>query len=169
MCVHLLMNQLSRSDSGLVTFYDLARRTRSGVLDWLDTLPHEVFVGQHDNFGHGSLRAVYEHIADTYLWWTGSVGLGRPETEIHVEDVAGLREAFAQVDATVPEALETFDSLDEPIGWNAALNKTSGLTQRWLILHPVTHEFHHKGQALALARVLGYPHPGKPDTDLVDP
>ncbi|MGL4612054.1 MAG: DinB family protein [Trueperaceae bacterium] len=35
-------------------------------------------------------------------------------------------------------------------------------------MHPITHEFHHKGQALALARVLGHPHPG-PDTDLVDP
>lgn len=163
------MTQSPLPDPGLITFYELARRTRAGVLDWLDTLPPEVFVRQHDDFAYGSLRAIYEHIADTHLWWTGSVGLGRPETEVHVENVEDLREAFAQVDATAKDALETFGALDEPLGWNRALNKTSGLTQRWLILQPVTHEFHHKGQALALARALGYPHPGKPDTDLVDP
>lgn len=47
--------------------------------------------------------------------------------------------------------------------------KTSSLTRRWSMLHPITYEFHHRGQALALARVLGHPHSGKPDTDLVDP
>ena len=60
-------------------------------------------------------------------------------------------------------------ALDEPLGWNEALGKESALTRRWLILHSVTHEFHHKGQAPALARMLGHSHPGKPDTDLVDP
>lgn len=163
------MTQVQLPDPGLATFYNLARRTRVGVLDWLDALPHEVFVKQHDNFGHGSLRAIYEHVADTHLWWTGSVGLGLPEPDTHVEDVTGLREVFARVDTTAQHALKSFQALDEPLGWNEALGKESVLTQRWLILHSVTHEFHHKGQALALARVLGYPHPGKPDTDLVDP
>ena len=163
------MMQSQLPDPGLATLYDLTRRTRAGVLDWLDTLPPDIFTRQHNSFAHGSLRAIYAHIADTHLWWTGSVGLGHPEIEIHVDDVAGLREAFAKVDATAQEALATFGALDEPLGWNRALNETSPLTQRWLILHPVTHEFHHKGQALALARMLGHPHPGSPDTDLVDP
>lgn len=156
-------------DPGLATFYDLSRRTRAGVLDWLDTLPPEVFTRQHGSFTHGSLCAIYKHVAETHLWWTGSVGLEHPQKAIHVDDVASLREAFAKVDATAHEALAAFRALDEPLGWNRALNDTSSLTQRWLILHPVTHEFHHKGQALALARVLGYPHPSSPNTNLVYP
>ena len=163
------MTQPSLSDPGLATFYAIARRTRAGVLDWLESLPHDVFVQQHDGFAHGSLRAIFEHIADTHLWWTGSVGLGLPEPDTHVEDVVGLRKVFDRVDTVGQQALESFTNLDEPLGWNEALGKESELTRRWLILHSVTHEFHHKGQALALARMLGYPHPGKPDTDLVDP
>ena len=163
------MTQQPLLDPGLATFYDIARRTRTGVLDWLDTLSHEVFVQQHDGFAHGSLRAIYEHVADTHLWWTGSVGLGLPEPDTHVEDVAGLRAVFERVDTVGHRALESFTDLDAPLGWNEALGKESPLTRRWLILHSVTHEFHHKGQALALARALGHPHSGKPDTDLVDP
>lgn len=93
-------------------------------LDWLETLPHEVFIGKHDGFAHGSLRAIYEHIADTHLWWTGSVGLGLPEPDTHVEDVAGLRRVFDRVDTVGQQALESFVALDEPMGWNATLNKS---------------------------------------------
>jgi uncharacterized damage-inducible protein DinB len=122
-----------------------------------------------EDFAYGSLSAIYAHIADCYLWWVGAVGLGAEEREVHVDDVRALREAFAEVDATVWRALETFTAPDDPFTWTSPSGKVSTLTRRWLILHPITHEFHHKGQALALARVLGYPHPGRPDTDLVDP
>ncbi|WP_376777678.1 DinB family protein [Deinococcus rubellus] len=36
-------------------------------------------------------------------------------------------------------------------------------------MHPITHEFHHKGQLLALGRVLGFPLASGGDTDLVLP
>ena len=81
----------------------------------------------------------------------------------------GLREAFTMVDTTALAALDSFTALDEPFTWTSPSGRTTTLTRRWLFLHPITHEFHHKGQALALARVLGHPHPGKPDTDLVEP
>lgn len=154
----------------LTTFYDLARRTRAGVLDWLESLPPNIFTFEHNDFAYGSLGAIYAHVAETYLWWVGTVGLGRAElAELSISDVDALRQAFNRVDVTLSEALDTFSALDEPFDWTSPTGKTSSLTRRWLILHPITHEFHHKGQALALARVLGYPHPGKPDTDLVDP
>jgi len=156
-------------NADLKIFYDLAQRTRAGVLDWLETLPPEVFTRVREDFAYGSLSAIYAHIADCYLWWVGAIGLGAEEREVHVDDVRALREAFAEVDATVWRALETFTVPDDPFTWTSPSGKVSTLTRRWLILHPITHEFHHKGQALALARVLGYPHPGRPDTDLVDP
>lgn len=149
----------------LKTFYDLAKRSRTKVLDWLETLPPEVFALEHEQFAYSSLRNIYVHVADCYLGWVGEVGLKNEPIEINVNNVNDLRSTFDKVDATVAKALETFDEPDKlfisPSG--------HALTQRWLILHPITHEFHHKGQALALARVLGHPHPGNPDTDLVDP
>ena len=153
----------------LNTFYTLTRRTREGVLDWLESLPEDVFTCKHEDFAYGSLCAIYAHIADTYLWWVGTVGLAGDESKVEVSDVDGLRHVFDKADATVLEALETFTDLDDPFTWTSPSGQSSTLTQRWLLLHTVTHGFHHKGQALALARALGHPHPGKPDTDLVNP
>lgn len=153
----------------LATFYGLVRRTRAGVLDWLETLPPEALTLEHTDFAYGSLSAIYAHIADCYGWWVGAVGLGAENREVKAGDVRALRVAFRAVDATVEEALRTFVRLDEPFPWTAPTGKTETLTRRWLLLHPITHEFHHKGQALALARALGHPHPGTPDTDLVTP
>jgi uncharacterized damage-inducible protein DinB len=43
------------------------------------------------------------------------------------------------------------------------------VTQRWLIVRPITHEFHHGGQLLMLGRALGHPLPEDMGTDLVLP
>lgn len=80
-----------------------------------------------------------------------------------------VRAAFAEVDVAVAEALATFADLDEPFAWTDPQGGTKTLTRRWLLLHPITHEFHHNGQALALGRVLGHPHPGRFVTYLVAP
>ena len=116
----------------LGTFYDLVRRTRAGVLDWLDTLPEDVLNAERDDFAFGSLSRIFSHVAECYLLWLSRGGVGRPERGLHATDADGLRQAFGRVDAVVAEA-------------------------------------HHTGQALALACVIGPPHPGTPDTDLVPP
>jgi uncharacterized damage-inducible protein DinB len=160
------MTPAPQHNQDLRTFYDLAKRTRAGVLDWLESLPSEVLTYERDDFAYGSLSAIYAHIADCYLWWLGSVGLGRKEVEVSSRDMQGLREVFTLVDVTAVAALDSFTAPDEPFGWTSPSGRTTTLTRRWLFLHTITHEFHHKGQALALARVLGHPHPGKPDTSL---
>ncbi len=156
-------------NADLETLYGLTTRTRAGLLEWLGTLPVEVFTAQREDFAYGSLSAIYSHIADCYLHWVGAVGLGELGSERSVSNVAELRAYFAQVDDVVTRAIHSFEDWDEPLSYTSSSGRTEMLTRRWLILHPITHEFHHKGQALALARVLGYPHPGQPDTDLVTP
>jgi uncharacterized damage-inducible protein DinB len=153
----------------LRTFYGLVRRTRAGVLDWIDDLPPGVVATVHPDFAFGSLLGIYGHIASCYLRWVEDVGLGRERRGVEASDVAALRRVFDEVDAIVDEALGTFTDVDAPMPWTFEDGDEDVLSRRWLILHPITHEFHHKGQALALARVLGYPHPGSPDTDLVPP
>ena len=156
-------------NADLETFYGLTVRTRSGLLEWLGTLPNEVFTAQRENFAYGSLSAIYTHVADCYSHWVGEVGLGKLGLERSVTTVAELRDYFAQVDEVVMRAIASFEDWDEPLSYTASSGRTEMLTRRWLILHPITHEFHHKGQALALARALGHPHPGVPDADLVTP
>ncbi|HEX7004419.1 MAG TPA: DinB family protein [Trueperaceae bacterium] len=153
----------------LKTLYGLVRRTRAGVLDWLDSLPSGVLTRERYDFAFGSLDGIYTHIADCYLHWVENVGLGRERRWLEGGSVPALRSAFAIVDEVVVEALALFTDPDEPIRWTSPEGYEEVLSGRWLIAHPITHEFHHKGQSLALARVLGFPHPGRPDTDLVPP
>ncbi len=159
----------------LQLFYGLVQRTRVGVLDWLETLPEAVFVQERSDFAYGSLRNVYAHIAECYLWWAGHVGFETaweqdPTTpEDAPQDVAQLRVMFARVDTVVLNALEQWSDWDAPFEWVSPRGFKETLSKRWLLLHPITHEFHHKGQALALARVMGFPYSGKADTDLVSP
>jgi uncharacterized damage-inducible protein DinB len=154
----------------LATLYRLVQRTRAGVFDWLDTLPPGTLTEPHTDFAFGSLDRIFAHVADCYHGWVGTVGLGRVEhAEIRGGSVRVLRAAFVVVDEVVEEALATFDDLDAPLPWASPEGNQQMLSRRWLLLHPITHEFHHKGQALALARVLGHAHPGEPDTDLVAP
>lgn len=127
----------------LQTFYNFTQRTRVKVFDWLETLPPDVFTMQNDSFAYGSLSAIQTHVAECYLWWIGTVGLGAEEPTVNVDSVHALRSAFADVDITVLKALDSFTALDEPFTWTSPSGYTHTLTQRWLILHPITHEFHH--------------------------
>ena len=45
-----------------------------------------------------------------------------------------------------------------PVDWGGELRSPA-----FILLHVITHAFHHKGQIVAMLRILGYP---APDTDL---
>lgn len=45
-----------------------------------------------------------------------------------------------------------------PVDWGGELRSPA-----FIVLHVITHAFHHKGQIVAMLRILGYP---APDTDL---
>jgi uncharacterized damage-inducible protein DinB len=110
-------------------------------------------------------------VAECYLGWVGESGLGLsvPEVEsAQLPDVQAMRRRYAEVDEVVDRALNEFQDLDAPL-LIPHRDSTLNVTRRWLLLHPFTHEFHHKGQLLALGRVLGHPYPPGPDTDLLLP
>ncbi|MDW8424345.1 MAG: DinB family protein [Meiothermus sp.] len=159
----------------LRVFYGWVRRSREILFGYCASLPPEIYLREHPDFAFGSIRNLHAHVADCYLWWVGTVGLGQPPTGIRgseVPDVATMRAVFAQADVVVEEALQTFNQLDRVYEWTHPVRGWKArVSQRWLLLHPITHEFHHKGQITALGRVLGYPAvlgPGV-DTDLVNP
>ncbi|GEM83173.1 DinB family protein [Meiothermus hypogaeus] len=159
----------------LRVFYGWVRRSREILFGYCTSLPPEIYTQERPDFAFGSMRNLHAHVADCYLWWVGTVGLGKPQAPIQgseVPDVAAMRKVFAQADAVVEEALQTFNQLDQIYEWtHPRKGWKAKVSQRWLLLHPITHEFHHKGQITALGRVLGHPavlSPGM-DTDLVNP
>lgn len=144
----------------LAALYALTRTTRARVFDWLAGLPPELLGREHPGFT-APLLGIFDHAAGCYLGWVGGVGLGREAGGEKAGDLAGLRERFARADALVAELLALPGSLDTSVEYRSRSGRVLRPTRRWLLLHPVTHEFHHKGQAFALARALGFPYSGE--------
>ena len=178
--------------------YDWVRRTRERLFEYTETLPNEVYLQGQPGLPSSSLRDVHVHVAHSYLWWVGRFCLGvepyqrqlaalppsevatptaRTEAVIALEraetlrltDVSTMRGQFLEVDALIERALESFDRLDQPFEITKASGRRTVVTQRWVFMRSVTHEFHHKGQMLAFGRALGYPLPETIETDMVLP
>lgn len=76
-----------------------------------------------------------------------------------------VRTRFKLVDATVQRFLDEYndrwlENIANEVKWQKEPWSTTPL---WLLTHTETHEFHHKGQIVSMARHLGY---NPPDTDL---
>ena len=153
--------------------YDWVRRTREQLFTFLETVPSEVYTLERADFAYGSLRNIHAHIAFGYLLWVGVMGLEYPRPALDrpasdFPDVAAMRGRFQQVNAILEEAFAKFNDPDAMFT-RQYRDDTLQLTQRWVIFRPITHEFHHKGQLLALARVLGHPLPPELGAELVGP
>jgi uncharacterized damage-inducible protein DinB len=188
----------SRADTVLPTMYDWVKRTREDVFAYTETLPNEVYLREHSEFPYGSIRDLHAHIAHAYVWWIGRYGLGLEPYQSQLKtlppgdvatpsalratlvtlqdaetlsfaDVAAMRKKFLEVDSILEKAFQTFDKLDEPLEVIRPGRDQLMVTQRWLIVRPITHEFHHGGQLLMLGRALGHPLPEDMGTDLVLP
>ena len=161
-------------DPSLPTMYDWVKRTREDMFAYTETLPNETYLREHPDFSYGSIRDLHAHMAYAYLWWVGRYGLNLEPFQQQAEtaaitDVAAMRKKFLEVDAVLERAFETFDKLDEPLEVIRPGRDQLMVTQRWLIVRPITHEFHHGGQLLMLGRLLGHPLPEDMGTDLVLP
>lgn len=152
--------------------YRWVQGARATLFAYLEGLPPDAYTRELPGFPWGgSMRNLHVHIADCYVYWLEYVGQQQPRRDLRFEDypdVASVRAAFAQVDALVDRFLDHFAGrLDKPlrrvVSWRP---RGLTVTSRWLLLHPITHEFHHKGQMVVIGRQLGYP---PPETDLAFP
>lgn len=159
-------------NTDLQTLYSWVKFARERLFAWAEALPDGVYTQERPDFAYGSLRNVQAHIANCYLVWVARRGLGLTDTALvdtsAVPDVAAMRAVYAEVDAVMERALEAFTTPDALFDLELE-HEVLRVTQRWLVMHPVTHEFHHKGQMLTIGRILGHPYPQGPDTDLAVP
>ncbi|UYZ63404.1 DinB family protein [Hymenobacter weizhouensis] len=153
----------------LAAQYALVQSARAVLLDQLATLPPADFLAPVATFNHSSLRDLLVHVANCYRHWLGVIAQGQPRPYFDpatVPDVAAARQVFGKVDALVTSFVQQQEgawqrpqTLSVP-GRPAPLT----LTPLELFTHVITHEFHHKGQLLSMARQLGYP---PVDTDVI--
>ena len=153
--------------------YEWVRQTRGVLLDFCSELDPDDFTRQN-GFGFQSVRDTLVHIADCYTAWLGSFVLLKTKKPLtSKEDLLelGLDEIkvrFEQVDSYVNEVLKVLKhQMDEPIQrqipWREGGEPVS-MTPSKLLMHTITHEYHHKGQVMAMAHQMGYE---PPNTDVL--
>ncbi|WP_342542972.1 DinB family protein [Paenisporosarcina sp. FSL H8-0542] len=156
------------------TEYEWVKQTREIVFDFCSELEPDDFTRQVDGFGFQSIRDSLVHISDCYYAWLGSYILLKTKKPLTVkEDLSekGLDEIkvrFNQVDAFVNEVFEVFSNqmdvpIEREIPWRVG-GEIISMTPAKLLMHVITHEFHHKGQIVAMARQMGYE---PPNTDVL--
>jgi len=147
--------------------YDLARGSREVVLKFLSNVEFTELVKPNAVFNNKSIISLLVHICNTYLLWLKNFGFSE-ETEYIKADRIGslddLRIIYADIDTLVMKFLDFFPDLSCMIEGEASPGSKMKLTALELITHVITHEFHHKGQVMTMARQLGFP---PPDADII--
>lgn len=154
--------------------YEWVKDARGRLIEYCSEMPAEVFGSRRGDFGYGSLLATLLHVADCYRFWLAETVMKRDLAEFQAQDYpdAGSLKVLFQdyVDPLVEEFLAGYGSpeaLGRPLNLHVHWQESPyPATPLWLMTHVITHEFHHKGQIVALGRVLGYP---PPETDLYLP
>jgi uncharacterized damage-inducible protein DinB len=137
------------------------------LLRHVATVPEELHHKPISGFGHSSVWKQLVHILTCEEGWVHDLQ-NEPFAGWCEEDcltMAALQTAKARIrEATRTYLLDLNEAqlnttlTQRPVDWGGELRSPA-----FILLHVITHAFHHKGQVVAMLRMLGYP---TPDTDL---
>ena len=137
------------------------------LLDHLSALSPGEYVRELPGFGRGSVRDQVVHIFNCEGFWISKLQgfefvRPNPADYATVADSRRLQQEFtARTSAYVSGLTDTALNIDTELRFS---DGDIDIRTPALILHHVlTHAFHHKGQIVAMCRLLGHP---APDTDL---
>jgi len=135
------------------------------ILELAAGVPHDLLAKELPGFGHATVLKQITHVLETEAGWIRrlqSLTFEPLEVGLTVDE---LRQAKQRVMAATRAYLNSTSEADlnaelteEPQEWVGPLRAPV-----FILMHIVTHSFHHKGQMVAMLRLLGYP---APDTDL---
>jgi len=154
--------------------YQWVIQNRKVLLDFCSKIDEKDFNRRIDGFGFQSMKETLVHVADCYHAWIGSFILQKTtkpitpkEFVIHVS-LNDIKLRFEQADEMLNEFFEAFhEQMDVPIQQSIPWRTTTeviSMTPRKLLTHTITHEYHHKGQIVSMARNMGYE---PPNTDIL--
>ena len=148
--------------------YDWGRAARKNLFAFLEEIPSHTLHHTVPDFGYETIIKTHIHVADSYRFWLESFSFKKlsehRETTVHEmerADVKYVRDKFMEVDEIVQRFLNAYcDRWFEPIEqgeeWQGYPRTPTPLL---LLTHVETHEFHHKGQIVSMAKHLGNPPP----------
>jgi uncharacterized damage-inducible protein DinB len=155
---------------GLLRYHELAHEGLRKLLDHVQTLEQAKFRQPMEGFACPSVRAQLVHLLDCeYSWVLGIQGKGdTPYNWEHADDLqtpADLAAHREWVEGQTRAWLEgeTDEALNQPRNVTEMGKTYAGLPAE-MVLHLMTHAYHHKGQTVAMCRLLGHP---APMTDMI--
>jgi uncharacterized damage-inducible protein DinB len=155
------------SKNGIIELHSATHQRLDLLLRHVATVPEEFLQKPISGFGHPSVWEQLVHILTCEEGWVhdlqykafaGWTEEDCPTIATLVTAKGRIREATrAYLGDLTDEQLNT-TLANRPIDWGGELRSPA-----FIVLHVITHAFHHKGQIVAMLRILGYP---APDTDL---
>jgi len=151
----------------MAEFYASMQQCLDVLLDHSSTLPPALLSTEIANFGHPTILHQWAHMLSAESSWVcGLQSLPReridPATLHTIEDVRAARQKVRAATAACLDSL-TEERLNAPLDRYPANWIGPHRPPAYILLHVITHAFHHKGQMAAMLRLLGYP---APDTDM---
>lgn len=148
--------------------YDLIKQSRTVVFQFMATHLSADLVKPLAAFKDKSICYLYVHIANTYIAWAGNFALNGSHSYYDQDEpmtLNQLQSLYTQVDA-IMEHFNNHFAADPTAAvkgykWPGKYIETDAYG---IFTHVITHEFHHKGQAMTMARLLGHI---PPDTDVM--
>ncbi|MFC4403868.1 DinB family protein [Gracilibacillus xinjiangensis] len=145
--------------------YEWVKQTRQILLEQCSEL-NESELSREFEFGFQSIRDSLVHVAGCYHAWLGSFVLSETTSPLLTKEVINqmqindIGQYFQQADRYVEKVVEqSRERFDQMIEKEPSWKKGSGTlrkTPHQLLIHSVTHEYHHKGQIAVMLRLLGY-------------
>jgi uncharacterized damage-inducible protein DinB len=150
---------------GIVELHATTHERLDLLLRHVATVPDELCHKPISGFGHPSVWQQLVHILACEEGWVHALQNEPFRYGEECPTMPALRASKDQVRQATRAYLGklTEEQLNEtlaarPADWGGELR-----TPAFILLHVITHAFHHKGQIVAMLRILGYP---APDTDL---
>ena len=137
------------------------------MLDHLSTIPASDYAREVPDFGFPTLREQVIHIFNCEGFWVHALQ-GLTYRDRNPAGFASVADARLLQREISERTLAYLGSLtDQQLSSNTELRYPDGdvavRSPAFVIYHVLTHAFHHKGQIVAMCRLLGHP---APDTDL---
>jgi uncharacterized damage-inducible protein DinB len=152
---------------GVRKLHDWTHASLNLLLNHLSTMPTDDYVKQLSGFGFPTLREQTIHIFNCEGFWVHTLQ-GLQYANRTVEDCPDLADASLlqkEVSHSTHAYLSTLTN--QQLNADTKLHFSDGdvavRTPALVLHHVLTHAFHHKGQIVAMCRILGHP---APDTDL---
>jgi len=152
---------------GIRQFHRWTHQSLNLLFDHLATLSAADYTKEISGFGSSSLRAQVVHLLGCEVRWVNRLQGLPNETWDAARWPAVAAARVLQSEARAKTLTYLSGLTEEQLNANTELRFADGdvavRTPALILHHVLTHAFHHKGQIVAMCRILGHP---APDTDL---